>query len=138
MYWKESWLTSLFIEKYYMNNKTQPRQNTPLQNAAVLFFNLVCLAPLKLVWCNKARGYKTNKNILDSTLKNLDKDDIFFWLAVKSFPQCSPCFDFLFYLICRTVAFLKCPLLFINMNINSEIFNKKTNWRGLNIFMYLL
>ena len=44
--------------------KHRQRQNTPLQNAAVLFFNPMCSSPLKLVWCNKARGYKTNKNFL--------------------------------------------------------------------------
>lgn len=39
-------------------------QNTPLQSAAVLFFNPMSSAPLMPVWYNKTAGYKPNKNLL--------------------------------------------------------------------------
>lgn len=59
--------------------KHRQRQNTPSQNAAVLFFNSMCSAPLKLVWCNKAKGYKTNKNLLWFKIQKFGQGCYFIW-----------------------------------------------------------
>lgn len=66
--------------------KHRQRQNTPLQNAAVLFFNPLCPSPLKLVWCNKTRGYKTNKNFLWFDTQKFRQGWLFFWFGTKTFP----------------------------------------------------
>lgn len=56
----------------------------------VLFFNSICSAPLKLVWCNKANGYKTNKNLLWFNTQKFRRGCLFFWLGVKSLSQNFP------------------------------------------------
>lgn len=90
--------------------KHRQRQSSPLQNAAVLFFNPMCSAPLKLVWCNKARGYKTNKNLLWFNTQKFRQGwfFFFFWLGVKALPQNSPCPDILEgYLLLKNYCILK-------------------------------
>ena len=77
--------------------KHRQRQNTPLQNAAVLFFNPMCSSPLKLVWCNKARGYKTNKNFLWFDTQKFRQGwffFFFFWFGTKPFPRILPALTF--------------------------------------------
>lgn len=77
-------------------------QNTPLQSAAVLFFNPMCSAPLMPVWCNKTTR-------------------IFFDSIVKKFGQG---WDMEIYIGCRglvsfyqkTVGFF--GLMFLNLKIN--------------------
>lgn len=70
--------------------KHRQRQNTPLQNAAVLFFNPMCSAPLKLVWCNKARGYKTNKNLLWFNTQKFRQGWLFFSFSFLAWGKISP------------------------------------------------